>query len=147
MNYLVLKTIHLIAVVCWFAGLFYMGRLFIYHKEAEKRNDVEKKILQDQYMLMSNRLMYIITWPSTLVTTFFGFYMLYQNSILLELDWMKVKLILVSVLLIYTITIQIFLKQLNKGNIRLSELGLRIWNEVPTCIMIIIVVLIVFRPF
>jgi len=47
MNYLVLKTIHLIAVVCWFAGLFYMGRLFIYHKEAEKKNDVEKKILQE----------------------------------------------------------------------------------------------------
>ena len=91
MNYLVLKTIHLIAVVCWFAGLFYMGRLFIYHKEAEKKNDVEKKILQHQYKLMSNRLMYIITWPSTVVTSFFGFYMLYQNTILLKLDWMKVS--------------------------------------------------------
>ena len=145
MNYLVLKTIHLIAVVCWFAGLFYMGRLFIYHKEAEKKNDVEKKILQDQYKLMSNRLMYIITWPSTVVTSFFGFYMLYQNTILLELDWMKVKLILVSFLLLYTMIIQIFLKQLNKGNIRLSELGLRIWNEVATLLLISIISLAILK--
>ena len=145
MNYLVLKTIHLIAVVCWFAGLFYMGRLFIYHKEAEKKNDVEKKILQDQYRLMSNRLMYRITWPSTVVTSFFGFYMLYQNTILLKLDWMKVKLILVSFLLLYTITIQIFLKQLNKGNIRLSELGLRIWNEVATLLLISIISLAILK--
>ena len=71
--------------------------------------------------------------------------MLYQNSILLELDWMKVKLILVSVLLIYTITIQIFLKQLNKGNIRLSELGLRIWNEVATLLLISIISLAILK--
>ena len=83
--------------------------------------------------------MYIITWPSTVVTSFFGFYMLYQNTILLELDWMKVKLILVSFLLLYTMIIQIFLKQLNKGNIRLSELGLRIWNEIATLLLISII--------
>ena len=59
MSYLVLKTIHLIAVVCWFAGLFYLGRLFIYHKEAEKKLENSQKILQEQYKLMANRLMNI----------------------------------------------------------------------------------------
>ena len=71
--------------------------------------------------------------------------MLYQNTILLKLDWMKVKLILVSFLLLYTITIQIFLKQLNKGNIRLSELGLRIWNEVATLLLISIISLAILK--
>ena len=71
--------------------------------------------------------------------------MLYQNTILLEFDWMKVKLILVSFLLLYTITIQIFLKQLNKGNIRLSELGLRIWNEIATLLLISIISLAILK--
>ena len=71
--------------------------------------------------------------------------MLYQNTILLELNWMKVKLILVTVLLLYTITIQIFLKQLNKGNIRLSEIGLRIWNEVATLLLISIISLAILK--
>jgi len=71
--------------------------------------------------------------------------MLYQNTILLELDWMKVKLILVSFLLLYTMIIQIFLKQLNKGNIRLSELGLRIWNEIATLLLISIISLAILK--
>ena len=71
--------------------------------------------------------------------------MLYQNTILLKLDWMKVKLILVSFLLLYTIIIQIFLKQLNKGNIRLSELGLRIWNEIATLLLISIISLAILK--
>ena len=71
--------------------------------------------------------------------------MLYQNTILLELDWMKVKLILVSFLLLYTITIQIFLNQLNKGNIRSSEFGLRIWNEVATLLLISIISLAILK--
>ena len=60
MNYLVLKAFHLIFVVCWFAGLFYLGRLFIYFKEAELKKNSEKKVLQDQYFIMAKRLMNII---------------------------------------------------------------------------------------
>ena len=71
--------------------------------------------------------------------------MLYQNTILLEFDWMKVKLILVSFLILYTITIQIFLKQLNKGNIRINELGLRIWNEIATLLLISIISLAILK--
>ena len=79
MNYLVLKTIHIISVVAWFAGLFYVGRLFIYFKEAAAYEPKKKKILQDQFLLMTKRCMYIITWPSLIISTFFGLYMLHKN--------------------------------------------------------------------
>lgn len=145
MSYLVLKTIHLIAVVCWFAGLFYLGRLFIYHKEAEKKSENSQKILQEQYKLMANRLMNIITWPSTIITTFFGFYMLFKNIALLGLSWMKVKLIFVSILIIYTILSQTILNQLNKGTIKLNDLQLRLWNEGATLLLISIISLAVLK--
>jgi len=145
MSYLVLKTIHLIAIVCWFAGLFYLGRLFIYHKEAEKKPENSQKILQEQYKLMANRLMNIITWPSTIITSFFGFYMLFKNTALLGLSWMKVKLIFVSILIIYTILSQKILNQLNKGTIKLNDLQLRLWNEGATLLLISIISLAVLK--
>ena len=145
MSYLVLKTIHLIAIVCWFAGLFYLGRLFIYHKEAEKKPENSQKILQEQYKLMANRLMNIITWPSTIITSFFGFYMLFKNNALLGLSWMKVKLIFVSILIIYTILSQSILNQLNKGTIKLNDLQLRLWNEGATLLLISIISLAVLK--
>ena len=145
MSYLVLKTIHLIAIVCWFAGLFYLGRLFIYHKEAEKKPENSQKILQEKYKLMANRLMNIITWPSTIITSFFGFYMLFKNTALLGLSWMKVKLIFVSILIIYTILSQTILNQLNKGTIKLNDLQLRLWNEGATLLLISIISLAVLK--
>ena len=145
MSYLVLKTIHLIAVVCWFAGLFYMGRLFIYHKEAEKKEKLEKNILQNQYKIMANRLMYIITWPSTIITSFFGFYMLYENSSLISLNWMKVKLVFVFILISYTFITQALLNQLNKNKIKFSDFTLRLWNEIATLLLISIISLAVLK--
>ena len=145
MSYLVLKTIHLIAVVCWFAGLFYMGRLFIYHKEAEKKEKTEKNILQNQYKIMANRLMYIITWPSTIITIFFGFYMLYENSSLISLNWMKVKLVFVFILISYTFITQALLNQLNKHKIKFNDFTLRIWNEIATLLLISIISLAVLK--
>ena len=145
MSYLVLKTIHLIAVVCWFAGLFYMGRLFIYHKEAEKKEKIEKNILQNQYKIMANRLMYIITWPSTIITSFFGFYMLYENSSLISLNWMKVKLVFVFILISYTFITQALLNQLNKNKIKFNDFTLRLWNEIATLLLISIISLAVLK--
>ena len=145
MSYLVLKTIHLIAVVCWFAGLFYMGRLFIYHKEAEKKEKTEKNILQNQYKIMANRLMYIITWPSTIITSFFGFYMLYENSSLISLNWMKVKLVFVFILISYTFITQALLNQLNKNKIKFNDFTLRLWNEIATLLLISIISLAVLK--
>ena len=106
MNYLVLKAFHLIFVVCWFAGLFYLGRLFIYFKEAELKKNSEKKVLQDQYFIMAKRLMNIIIWPSVILTSIFGWYMIFQNFNLLDNTWMQVKLIIVTFLILYVIFCQ-----------------------------------------
>ena len=95
MSYLSIKAVHIIFVICWFAGLFYLGRMFIYFKEAENRVDNEKKILQKQFLLMSERVMNIIIWPSVFLASTFGLLMLYYNPGLLGALWMKIKLIVV----------------------------------------------------
>ena len=71
------KSLHLIFVVTWFSGLFYIVRLFIYHVEAQKKSEMEKNILSKQYKLMQKRLWYIITWPSMLLTLFIATWMLF----------------------------------------------------------------------
>ena len=113
MSYLTIKALHLIFVICWFAGLFYVGRIFIYFKEAETKPQKEKLILQSQFLVMGKRLMYIILWPSVLLTSVFGWAMIIKNPALLELDWMKVKLVLVTLLLFYVVICQFFLNQMN----------------------------------
>ena len=72
MAYLYIKALHIIFITTWFAGLFYIIRLFIYYKEAEDKEEPAKTILKNQYLLMSKRLWYIITWPSAVLSTFFA---------------------------------------------------------------------------
>ena len=139
MSYLAVKALHLIFVTCWFAGLFYIGRIFIYYKEAESKSENEKIILQNQFLVMAKRLMYIILWPSVLLTSIFGWIMVFRNPALLDLDWMKVKLVLVSLLLLYVIICQLLLNQMNNGKIITSEFKLRLFSEAATLFLISIV--------
>jgi len=132
-------------MVCWFAGLFYVVRLFIYHKEAQTKEESVKEILQPQYTLMSKRLLSIITWPSAFLTTFFGVSMLIDNPILLEENWMHIKLSFILLLWIYTYSCQIILNQIQIGQIRTTEIKLRIWNEVATMIMFAIIFMAVLK--
>ena len=145
MSYLVLKTIHLIFVISWFAGLFYVGRLFIYFKEASNYETNKKKILQDQFLLMTKRCMYIITWPSLILSTFFGLYMLHKNPSLIYLNWMIIKLVFVTILIFYTAYCQKILLQMMKGSIKFSDFKLRLWNEFATLLLISIVSLAVLK--
>jgi len=145
MNYLVLKTIHLISVVAWFAGLFYVGRLFIYFKEASAYELKKKKILQYQFLLMTKRCMYIITWPSLIVSTIFGLYMLHQNPSLIYLNWMIIKLVFVTILIFYTAYCQKILFQMIKGSINFSDFKLRLWNEFATLLLISIISLAILK--
>ena len=145
MNYLVLKAFHLIFVVCWFAGLFYLGRLFIYFKEAETRNSSDKIILQDQYLIRAKRLMNIIIWPSVLLTSVFGWYMIFLNFNLLDNAWMQVKLLMVFFLILYVIISQIVLNQMSSGTILVSENKLRLWNEIPTLFLVSIIFLAILK--
>ena len=79
MDYFVLKALHLIFVVSWFAALFYIVRLYIYHAEAEDKEEPAKEILQTQYKIMEKRLFYIIGWPAMILTTLFGTWMLIEK--------------------------------------------------------------------
>jgi len=145
MNYLYFKSLHLIFMVCWFAGLFYVVRLFIYHKEAQEKEESVKEILQSQYALMSKRLLSIITWPSAFLTTLFGVSMLIVNPIVLEQSWMQVKISFILLLWLYTYSCQIILNQIKIGQIRTTEIKLRIWNEVATLIMFAIIFMAVLK--
>jgi len=142
MELLYIKALHIIFVVTWFAGLFYIVRLFIYHVEAEDKLEPDKEILQTQYKLMSKRLWYIITWPSAILASFFAFWMLYINPYYLENTWMLVKLAFVFALYFYHGYCQKIYTNLQKDNIKYSAFKLRLFNEVSTIILFAVVFLV-----
>ena len=145
MDFLYLKSLHIIFVVTWFAGLFYIVRLFIYHAEAEKKEEPAKEILQTQYKLMEKRLWYIITWPSAILASIFAFWMLIDNPVYLEMPWMHVKLSFVLALYFYHSKCHSMYKQLQRDEVKYSSLKLRIWNEVATIILFAVVFLVVLK--
>lgn len=142
MELLYIKALHIIFVVTWFAGLFYIVRLFIYHVEAEKKPEPDKSILQTQYKLMSKRLWYIITWPSAILASIFAFWMLYLNPYYLENTWMLVKLAFVFGLYFYHGFCQNIYSKLQKDIIKYSAFQLRLFNEVSTIILFAVVFLV-----
>ena len=139
------KALHIIFVVTWFAGLFYIVRLFIYHVEAEDKEEPAKSILQTQYKLMSKRLWYIITWPSAVLAGIFAVWMLVLEPSYLTMIWMHVKLSFVFVLYFYHIGCQKIFNQLQKDVIKYSSFKLRIWNEIATLLLFAIVFIVVLK--
>ena len=145
MDFLYVKSLHIIFVVTWFAGLFYIVRLFIYYVEAEEKEEPAKSILQTQYKLMSKRLWYIITWPSAILASIFAFWMLFQNPYYLSEPWMLVKLSFVFGLYFYHAGCQKIFTQQQKGIVKYTSFKLRIWNEVATILLFAIVFLVVLK--
>jgi len=145
MDFLYLKALHIIFVVTWFAGLFYIVRLFIYHVEAQEKPAPAKEILQEQYQLMSKRLWYIITWPSAILASVFAFTMLYLEPAYLTMPWMHVKLSFVGALYVYHLGCHKIFLQLQENNIKHSAFRLRVWNEGATIILFAVVFLVVLK--
>lgn len=145
MNYLYLKSLHIIFITTWFAGLFYVVRLFIYYKEAEEKSKMEQEILLKQYHLMIKRLWYIITWPSAVLATLFAIWMLFLQPGWLQTNWMLIKLGFVGTLFLYHWSCQIMYNQVEKGYLKYSSFSLRIWNEVATIILFACVFLVVLK--
>jgi putative membrane protein len=145
MDYLYLKSLHIIFITTWFAGLFYIIRLFIYYKEAEEKTEIEKKILIKQYKLMIKRLWYIITWPSAILATVFAVWLLILQPAWLQESWMHIKLTFVLALFAYHWSCQILYNQIEKGYLKYSSFALRIWNEVATIILFSCVFLVVLK--
>lgn len=146
MAYLYLKAVHIIFVVTWFAGLFYMPRLFIYNTEANEKEAAVQQVLHTQFETMMRRLWYGITWPSAILTLIFGLIELFKGgwySILFEEGgkWMLIKLIFVVMLYTYHFTLQAVLNQELKGQFKYSSQQLRMYNEVATIFLVAIVIL------
>lgn len=139
------KALHLIFVITWFAGLFYIPRLFIYQIEAYQKDEPEKSILSRQFKLMSKRLWFIITWPSAILASIFAFTLLYMVPDWLQQAWMHVKLGFVVLLYAYHIKNHLILKQLQKDIVKWSSNQMRIWNEGSTLILFSVIFLVIVR--
>lgn len=148
--YLYLKAIHIIFVVTWFAGMFYIVRLFIYNTEANEKPESERSVLQKQFNVMIRRLWFGITWPSAILTLIFGpWVMLHDHweKVLFQPagTWLLIKLIFVVFLYIYHFTLHSIYQQESKGIFKYSSQQLRLWNEVATVFLVAIVMLAVVK--
>ena len=142
-NYI--KSLHLIFVTTWFAGLFYIPRLFIYQIEAFHKPSPEKEILGKQLKLMAKRLWYIITWPSAILATIFAVWLIILIPSWLEQGWMHVKLAFVFLLYIYHYKTHVYYKHLQKDKVKVSSNFMRIWNEGATFILFAVVFLAILK--
>ena len=142
-------ALHIIFIVTWFAGLFYIVRLFIYHTEAEQKVEPEKSILQNQYKLMERRLWNGITWPSMILTLILGPCVVFMHTFPWETylfqAYFILKLCFVAALVLYHLQCHVIFKQLQNNIVKHSSFKLRLWNEVATVLLFAIVFLIVLK--
>jgi protoporphyrinogen IX oxidase len=144
-SYNYIKSLHLIFVITWFAGLFYIVRLFVYQIEANDKPSPEKEILQNQYKIMTYRLWYIITWPSAVLASIFAFILLYFKYGLLYADYFQVKLFFVFLLYLYHLKCHQIFKQLQNNEVKYTSNFMRLWNEGATIILFAIIFLIILK--
>ena len=145
MVHLYLKAVHIIFIVTWFAGLFYMPRLFVYITEAHQKPEPEKSILLKNLKVMASRLWFAITWPSAVITLLLGISMLIDQPEWLYMGFMHVKLTFVFFLYLYHLSLHYIFNLLKKDVIKYSSQQLRMWNEVSTLFLISIVFIIVLK--
>jgi putative membrane protein len=142
-NYI--KSLHLIFVITWFAGLFYIPRLFVYQIEAFHKPSPDKEILGTQLKLMAKRLWNIITWPSAILATVFAVWLLVLQPFWLYQPWMHVKLTFVVLLILYHLKTHQFYKQLQRDEVTKTSNFMRLWNEGATFILFAVVFLVILK--
>lgn len=147
---LYIKALHIIFIVTWFAGMFYIPRLFIYNTEATDKAPEVREALRAQFTLMMKRLWYGITWPSAILTLIFGPWLLIEMGwwqLIFEpsFRWLLLKLIFVVALYVYHFSLHFIFKQQCAGVFKFSSQQLRVWNEVATIFLIAIVMLVVVK--
>lgn len=146
MDFLYLKALHIFFVVCWFAGLFYIVRLFIYQTEANQKTEAEKNILVPQFQIMQKRLWYGITWPAAILTIVFGAWMYCLNwEYYMQSPWMTLKLFFVGILFIYHLRCQQILTKMKTNSYTGKSFGLRLFNELATVLLLAIIFLVVTK--
>jgi protoporphyrinogen IX oxidase len=144
-TFLYLKAIHIVFIVTWFAGLFYMPRLLIYLTEACVKPEPERSILTSQLSIMASRLWFGITWPSALITLAMGISLVVYQPAFLQEIYMQIKLTLVLLLYCYHASLHVIFKNIRRGIYKFTSQQLRLWNEVATLFLISIVFLIVLK--
>jgi len=141
--FLYLKAAHIIFVVTWFAGLFYIVRLFVYLAETAERPEEERRILEPQLQLMAKRLWMGIAWPSAVVTLVLGGWLLsFYPSVP---TWLWIKLGLVGLLFAYHLACHGLYRRFARGETPATPMQMRIWNEVATLLLVAIVFLVVLK--
>lgn len=143
--YFYIKALHLIFVITWFAGLFYIPRLFVYQIEANEKPEPDRSILVKQLQLMTKRLWYIITWPSAILTAIFAIWLLLLNPSLWHFNWMHLKLVFVGVLYGYHLKCHFIFIEMQANVIKWSSNSMRLWNEVSTIILFAVIFLVILR--
>lgn len=140
-----IKALHIIAVVCWFAALFYLPRLFVYHTQALQQGDTQGS---QRFEIMERKLYRGIMLPSMIAVVTLGFVALKLNyDYYISQHWMHAKLLLVTLLVMYHFVCNHYRNQLAANNCRKSERFFRVFNEVPVLFLLVIVMLVVVRPF
>jgi protoporphyrinogen IX oxidase len=137
-----MKFLHIVAVVSWFAGLFYLPRLFVYH--TQNHGDAAKAMLTT----MERKLYLYIMTPAAVATWVFGVLVTLQNPAwMTEQGWLHAKMTLVVVLTLYHLSLWVFHRRLADGRPTWSEKAFRVYNEVPTLVLLVTVWLVIFKPF
>jgi len=147
MTYLIIKSLHIVIVIAWFAGLFYLVRLFVYHTEAMDAEEPKRTILSEQYHIMESRLHKIICTPAMVLTWILGITMIvYNGGEWFKINtWLHSKMIFVLILTIYHERNRKIIKQLHKGIKTMSSESFRLYNEVPTLLLLIIILLAICK--
>ena len=141
-SYLLFKSLHLIAVVSWMAGLLYLPRIFVYHVENK-----EKKIITDVFEVMERRLFFYIMRPAMILTWIFGLILIYLNGLdIFSQLWMQIKIVLVILLSAYNDYLGRCIIALKNSTNTKSAKFFRIINEIPTVILIIVIFIAIFKP-
>ncbi len=139
-SYEIAKILHIISIICWFAGLFYLPRLFVYHCSAKKGGELDKT-----FIIMERKLLRIIMNPAMILTIITGLYL--ANKVGFDQIWLHVKLTFVAILVLYHHLLAKYRKDFAKGENQKTEKFYRIINETPALILIIIVTLAIAKPF
>ena len=144
-TYLLFKSIHLIAVISWMAGLLYLPRIFVYHSEAVQNN--KSKDLLSTFKIIERRLFVYIMNPAMIVSWIFGLLLIYSIGMEnVSFLWLQLKLVFVVILTIYHFFLLQCLRKFSEDNNSFSSKFYRIINEIPTPLLIAIILVVVFKP-
>ena len=141
MFYDIIKSLHIVAVISWMVGLLYLPRLYVYHNETKNNSDMDTTFLKMEYRLYN----YIMN-PALLVSFLLGLYLLYENKYLLYENYFLIKFLMVLILMLFHLYLNSLYKDFKKGYRNKKTKFYRIINEVPTILMIIIILLIIVKP-